>query len=91
MSEKINIPDHYGRWEADIKIGKKEDHVTVGYWRDGCKGCGICVDVCPKQVWEIIEAKDKWNGQVVQVTDAAKCIKCMLCEIHCPDFCIKIY
>lgn len=91
MSEKIKLPDGFRSWEADVKIGKKEDKVTIGHWADGCKGCAICIDVCPKKVWKLIEAKNKWNGQLVTVTKADACIKCMLCEIHCPDFCIKIF
>ena len=90
MSEKIKLPDGFRSWEADVKIGKKEDKVTIGHWPDGCKGCAICIDVCPKNVWKLIEAKNKWNGQLVTVKKADACIKCMLCEIHCPDFCIKI-
>lgn len=48
-----------------------------------CKGCGICVSVCPKQVLAL--GKDK-----AQVEHADQCIGCLNCEYHCPDFAITV-
>ncbi|NVO00347.1 MAG: 4Fe-4S binding protein [Geobacteraceae bacterium] len=48
-----------------------------------CKGCYICVEFCPKQVLEI-------KGFVVSVKNLEACIKCMQCELRCPDFAIKV-
>ena len=48
-----------------------------------CKGCGICVAFCPKDVLEMEGGKAK----VVRLDD---CIKCMLCELRCPDFAITV-
>ena len=48
-----------------------------------CKGCEICVKLCPKAVLEIKDFK-------VQVARIGDCIECMLCEIRCPDFAIEV-
>ncbi len=48
-----------------------------------CKGCGICVAFCPKQVLAI-------ENEKVVVANAEACIKCKLCEYRCPDFAIFI-
>jgi 2-oxoglutarate ferredoxin oxidoreductase subunit delta len=52
--------------------------------REWCKGCGICVELCPKQVLEL-DDKDK-----VTVVRPENCICCRLCEIRCPDFAIEV-
>lgn len=46
-----------------------------------CKGCGICVEFCPKKV--LVIKQDK-----VHIVDEEKCIKCGLCEMLCPDYAI---
>ena len=52
--------------------------------RDWCKGCGICVKLCPKQVLEL-DGKEK--ATVVRPED---CICCQLCELRCPDLAITV-
>lgn len=47
-----------------------------------CKGCGICVVLCPKKILKINE-----EGKA-SVTERQECIGCRQCEFHCPDFAI---
>lgn len=48
-----------------------------------CKGCEICVKLCPQSVLEIKDFK-------VHVARIQDCNGCMLCEIRCPDFAIEV-
>lgn len=48
-----------------------------------CKGCGICVEFCPKKILEL-------KNEVVEVIDYDACIKCGQCELRCPDFAIYL-
>ena len=56
-------------------------HVIDTEW---CKGCGICVHFCPKNVLELNR-----RGKAVAVRPE-DCIACMLCELRCPDLAIQI-
>ena len=49
-----------------------------------CKGCGICVAFCPKQVLELDEL-----GKVYEKAPE-NCISCGQCELRCPDFAIQV-
>ena len=48
-----------------------------------CKGCGICVAFCPKNVLGL-------EGGKIVIQDETGCIKCGLCELRCPDYAIYI-
>ena len=52
--------------------------------RNWCKGCGICVSLCPKKVLELDEF-DK-----VTAARPEQCIACQLCEKICPDLAITV-
>jgi 2-oxoglutarate ferredoxin oxidoreductase subunit delta len=59
--------------------------VKINIDRNLCKACGICVDLCPTIVFEY---EDSQNFPVPAHVD--KCIKCMLCELRCPDFAVEV-
>lgn len=46
-----------------------------------CKGCGVCVQYCPKKVLELQHGK-------VKILRPDDCSKCGLCEQRCPDYAI---
>ena len=59
---------------------------------DRCKGCGLCVDECPKHVLELDETVVNALGyHPVQLTDAAGCTSCAICARICPDTVFTIY
>lgn len=63
----------------------------VSFATDLCKGCGLCVSVCPKKI--IVLAKDKINKKghsPAEITDQEKCIACAFCATMCPDSVITV-
>jgi 2-oxoglutarate ferredoxin oxidoreductase subunit delta len=55
-----------------------------------CKGCGLCVSVCPKSVLEI-DKKVNTKGYFPAFQARPKdCVKCAICCNICPDVAISI-
>ena len=64
------------------RTSKKRPRIVVNTaW---CKGCGICVAFCPKQV---LIMKDG-HPEVAHPED---CTLCQMCELRCPDFAIEVH
>lgn len=58
---------------------------------DNCKGCGLCVDACPKHVLQLAENKiNKKGHHPVEAVKEDECIACAFCATMCPDCIIKI-
>lgn len=56
-----------------------------------CKGCGLCISVCPKKI--VIVRKDKINSKGFHpagITEMDKCIGCAFCAVICPDCVIEV-
>ena len=56
-----------------------------------CKGCGLCVNACPKKIIKL--SKDKLNAKgftPAAVEEQDKCIGCAFCATMCPDVAITI-
>ncbi len=63
----------------------------LSFRTDLCKGCGLCVNACPKQVLAI--SKDKINAKghhPVEAVDMDACVGCASCAIMCPDCIITV-
>jgi 2-oxoglutarate ferredoxin oxidoreductase subunit delta len=59
--------------------------------QDYCKGCGLCVDVCPKQIIVLdtsIISQKGYNPALL--TDESQCIGCGMCATMCPDMAITV-
>jgi len=57
---------------------------------DRCKGCGLCVAVCPKSVLEISKELNKKGYYPAVQARPQDCIFCSTCCIMCPDVAITI-
>lgn len=55
-----------------------------------CKGCGLCVVVCPKNCIVISRQSNKNGYFPAQATDS-DCTGCAMCAIICPEAIIKVF
>lgn len=57
---------------------------------DCCKGCQLCITVCPKKVLGLsktLNSKGHHHADAVRLSD---CIGCLQCAEVCPDAAIEI-
>ena len=55
-----------------------------------CKGCGLCVEFCPKNVLEITDQVNEKGHFPVFQARPDDCIHCTICCTVCPDVAISI-
>lgn len=55
-----------------------------------CKGCGLCVIVCPKNSIIISKFSNK-NGYFPAQTNNTDCTGCAMCALICPDVAIEVF
>jgi len=71
--------------DADkIKIPQAEIHII----KDRCKGCGFCIEFCPR---DVLETSEEFNARGVhppKAKDETRCTLCHFCTAVCPDFAI---
>jgi 2-oxoglutarate ferredoxin oxidoreductase subunit delta len=56
-----------------------------------CKGCRLCISVCPQEILTISSQLNESGYLPAQVTDMEKCTGCGVCAVICPDVCITVY
>ncbi|NQT32561.1 MAG: 4Fe-4S binding protein [Candidatus Omnitrophica bacterium] len=55
-----------------------------------CKGCALCIKVCPQKSLEMSQEVNKRGMQYVILKHPEKCNKCGLCFMVCPDCAIEV-
>ena len=72
---------------------KKKGKILIN--RELCKGCYLCVSVCPNSA---IAVSDRLNHQgyypaesIDNNEDEKKCVGCAMCATMCPDVAIEVY
>jgi len=55
---------------------------------DRCKGCGYCIEYCPKQALEFSASFNQKGYHPPVVVKPEECVNCHYCEIICPEFAI---
>lgn len=74
-----------------VPFDSEEIQITTGIvyiLEDRCKGCGYCIEYCPRDVLEF-SSKFNTNGyHPPAVKKPDDCVNCHYCEIICPEFAI---
>lgn len=71
---------------GDLAAKKGDIHIA----RDRCKGCGFCVEYCPKDVLELSEEFNVKGYHPPHIKNEDDCLYCQLCETICPEFAIFV-
>lgn len=63
----------------------------VTFREEYCKGCGLCVSVCPQKIVSLDAGRMNEKGfRPATVIDMSKCLGCAMCATICPDCVIKV-
>lgn len=56
-----------------------------------CKGCGLCISSCPRDVLEFSGNFNSDGYNYVEFANPEDCIGCGFCGIVCPDMALTVY
>lgn len=68
----------------------KVPHGIVHVIEERCKGCGFCVEFCPRGVIHMATHTNSRGYHPPEILDDSQCVNCGLCALLCPDFAIYV-
>ncbi|HEX7320820.1 MAG TPA: 4Fe-4S dicluster domain-containing protein [bacterium] len=78
-------------WRRPLDADKiKVPHGQVHIINDRCKGCGFCVEFCPRHGLEMSVEFNVKGYHPPRIKTDDMCLECHLCEMLCPEFAIYI-
>ena len=57
--------------------------VTLALDEEKCTGCGMCLEVCPRSVFDVI-------GDTAFIVDKDACMECGACDLNCHANAIRV-
>lgn len=64
----------------------------VKFNEERCKGCELCISVCPVKILTLHEITINSKGyHPACIADAEKCVGCGSCALMCPDGAVSVY
>ena len=55
-----------------------------------CKGCNICLSVCPKKIFVSSKKRNYYGSSMPDAQNTDACLVCGMCERLCPDGAIDV-
>jgi 2-oxoglutarate ferredoxin oxidoreductase subunit delta len=62
----------------------------VTFLEQRCKGCGFCVEFCPKKIIVLDENMNNLGYHFASIKDMTICNGCAICTLMCPDIIIEV-
>jgi 2-oxoglutarate ferredoxin oxidoreductase subunit delta len=69
-----------------VKVPRGQVHIIL----ERCKGCKLCIELCPQQVLKVSKGLNEKGYHFPEVVpDSDKnCVHCEFCTMICPEFAI---
>ncbi|WP_027718854.1 4Fe-4S binding protein [Desulfovirgula thermocuniculi] len=64
--------------------------VVLHLERERCKGCGLCVAFCPREVLGLAQELNGLGYHPVEMRAGERCHGCGRCALMCPDLAISM-
>jgi len=83
-----------GQIGTSMTINSKKGRIVID--SKLCKGCYLCVSVCPNELIVISEELNEKGYYPAKFTETntvedRKCTGCAMCAVICPDIAIEVY
>lgn len=65
-------------------------NLRVSIDRERCKGCELCISVCPRHLLVMTVALNRKGYRVSETARAEECSACLKCARMCPEAAIEI-
>lgn len=62
----------------------------VEFEEERCKGCGLCLSACPKNLLELADYLNGMGFHPAIIKNQDACISCTFCARMCPDVVITV-
>lgn len=71
-------------------MSRTKVRIAITVDEEMCKGCGLCVLVCPRKAMRLSEGINSRGFHPARLVDPEACTGCAQCALMCPDACLRI-
>jgi len=76
-------------WREPLDLDKtKIRRAEIRIIKERCRGCGFCIEFCPKDVLDVSEELNEKGAHPPKLVDETRCALCSFCQTVCPDVAI---